>query len=112
MKRAVIIALFLTATVALFATPLTSKTIDTHVTIGRDGTNFIATIESICQDPFEGWWIKCLTGETHVLIFAEYVRDLEIGCKYRVLCTRLGAKRYRDVGEIDVYESIMWEVVE
>ena len=79
-----------------------------HVTLGKLSTNFIATIVSICQDPIEGYILKCQSGTSTVLIWEDDVRDLTIGAKYRILCTYVGV---HPSGKVNVYVSIVWEAV-
>lgn len=84
-----------------------STVTDRHVTISPVRCDFVATIESICQDPIEGYIVKCRTGVTHVLIWDDDVRNLSIGTKYRILCTYVGPMPYPS-GDVNVYVSIVW----
>jgi hypothetical protein len=99
--------------VAIGIHPLISADISgqPNVTHTRDGLRFIATIMSICQDPIEGYLLRCQAGTSTVLIWENDVRNLAIGAKYRILCTFVGPMKYPS-GPVNVYVAIVWERIE
>ena len=72
---------------------------------------FVGTVVSVTPDPVEGWWVKCLTGETNVLVWEDIAHDITIGTTYRIIATRIGPMRYPS-GDVNVYIGIYWEAIE
>lgn len=110
----VIITLLLTTMVSQFGvtSPLSNiQQAAPSVTILHDGLRFVATIMLICQDPIEGYWLQCRTGESIVLIWESNVGGLMVGSKYEVLCTYHGYMPYQ-YGKVSVYIGILWEAME
>jgi len=108
-----VICLHLATSVGVFGQALTTQdvlTVDNRLTITRDGMEFVATIVSICQDPIEGYLLKCQAGTSTVLIWEDDVRNLTIGLRYRILGTYIGPMKYPS-GDVNVYVAIVWEVI-
>ena len=96
----------------VIATPLSNiQQQAPSVTITQDGLKFIATILLICQDPNEGYWLQCRTGETIVMVWESDVAGLEVGRRYEILCTYHGHMPYQ-FGNVSVYIGIIWRAIE
>lgn len=107
-RKLAALVVFLLLSQFVVSTPL-SNISQPHVTISQHGLKFVVTILSICQDPIDGYLLRCQSGASTVLIWENDVRNLTIGTKYRILGTYIGV---HPSGETNVYTVIVWEEIE
>lgn len=108
----VLIFLLLLYPVVTSATPLSNWQQAKPAIEVRNSVEFVVTIRAILTDPIEGYWLLCQSGNSRVLIWENDVHNLTIGVKYRILCAEIGYKVYPETGRINIYDGIVWTLLE